>query len=542
MRFLRMMPKKRRYILVSLAVIIIIAALLWAGARSVGVSQARPPVGPGAGAAERGAAAFVGAGFGGISLAALESNAVPWKLVAAALVLEEQARDPQAGMDLVTLQTVLARFGFLYPETLADLPPGIDYKAGPVPLGMTHGYIAPVGGARIEVANLGCAACHAGVAYDARGNPLPGRAAPGMPNTSLNLEAYTDAVFVALRNHTNGDALLDAAQALFPEMDWRERASLRFIVLPLARSRLSELSGASRAMPFPNGLPGMTNGVAALKAQLGTPLLGSGMEDRGFVSVPELGSRIWRSRLLVDGAYGIPESTTDKAQALAAITSFFTVPSMGVHPDAARGGFKDVEDIFAWLALYRPEPFPGEVDRVLARKGEAAYAAACAGCHGDFAWDEALPRLVRYREWIGDVGTDTLRSRTFDASLAGAISDTAYRGVIDVSPGEGYAAVPLAGLWASAPYLHNGSVQSLAALLDPRLRKRRFMVGGHALDFDTVGLKLAEDGRFPPGYLPFSQPEWVDTGEPGLGNGGHEFGSDLSVDDRRALLEFLKLL
>ncbi len=533
--------KPKSMALGALALVAGLAAFLWLGAVPQGGSLAVPRSAGDASLAAQGSAAFAGEAFGGISQTALETNAVPFKLVAAALVLDEQTRDPAAPASGATLQRVLQRYGFLYPERIDGLAAGLSLPPGEKPLGMTHGFIAPVGGSRVEVANLGCAACHAGVAYAADGMPMPERAVLGMPNTSLDLERYTQAIYNALRRHAGRPELLAMADRLFPDMGWQERASLRWIVLPLARSRLQALGDAPRALPFPNGLPGATNGVAALKLQTGTPLSGGGTGERGFVSIPDLALRHRRSRLLADGAYAAPSGKADTGE-LAAITSFFTVPSMGVRPEEARRHIPEAEAIFAWLKDYRPQAFPGPVDRAAAARGAALYAKGCAGCHGSFDWNGGAPRLASFPDWIGDVGTDPLRAAVLDAPLAEAIRRSAYAGAIKVRPGEGYAAPPLAGLWASAPFLHNGSVPSLAALLDPRLRPARFMVGGHALDWQSVGLRLTPDGRFPAGYRPFAMPQWVDTRQPGLGNGGHAYGSDLTAQERAALIEFLKLL
>lgn len=524
-----------------LAIVLGLAGFAVIGMRHDAPSLAQLVLGEDADPSSKGAAAFVGAGFGGISLTALESNAIPWKLVAAALVMEERRRDPAAPADLATLRRVMQRFGFLYPSQLDGMPPGTSSTFTAKPLGMTHGFIAPVGGARVEVANLGCAACHAGAAYRADGTPDPVRAVPGMANTSLDLESYTQAIFVALKRHAGDPALLAMTERLFPEMGWQERASLRWIVLPLAQSRLETLAGTERALPFPNGLPGATNGVAALKLQTGTPLLGGGAEDRGFVSIPDLALRHRRSRLLADGAYATPSGTANTKQ-LAAITSFFTVPSMGVKPEAAQRHIGAAEAIFAWLADYRPQAFPGPIDRTAALRGAALYAQGCASCHGAFDWNDDVPELADYPDWIGDVGTDRLRGAVLTPALAEAIRASTYGDAIRVKAGEGYAAPPLAGLWASAPYLHNGSVPSLAALLDPKLRPARFMVGGHALDWGNMGLRLTADGRYPAGYRPFATPQWVDTRQAGLGNRGHEYGSELTAAERQALIEFLKLL
>jgi cytochrome c5 len=533
--------KRRIPLIAVLAAVLGLAGFALLGAEPEGESLAAPQLAPSASLADKGAAAFAGGGFGGISQTALETNAVPFKLVAAALVLDERARDPAAPADRATLRRVLQRFGFLYPEQVEGLPESLRLPLGEKPLGMTHGFIAPVGGARVEVANLGCAACHAGVAYAPDGTPQPGRAVPGMPNTSLDLESYTQAIFTALRAHADDPALLAMADTLFPDMGWQERASLRWIVVPLARSRLEGLAGSARALPFPNGLPGATNGVAALKLQTGTPLLGGGAQDRGFVSIPDLALRHRRSRLLADGAYAAPSGKADPRE-LAAITSFFTVPSMGVKPEEAQRHVPEAEAIFAWLADYRPQAFPGPVDTVAAQRGAGLYAQGCASCHGSFDWNAGAPQLTSYPDWIGDVGTDPLRGKVLDQPLAAAIRKSAYGSAISVKPGEGYAAPPLAGVWASAPYLHNGSVPSLAALLDPRQRPRRFMVGGHALDWQSMGLRLTGDGRYPAGYRPFAMPQWVDTAQPGLDNGGHAYGSELTAQERAALIEFLKLL
>lgn len=540
-------PKSFRIaLLAGLAFVLGAAGYLFFAAAPEAESLAMPQTAATAPLATKGVAAFAGAGFGGISLTSLETNAVPFKLVAAALVMEEVARDPMTKADLSTLKQVMQRFGFLYPLSVEGMPTGMrlpltqEPNAGK-PLGMTHGFIAPVGGARVEVANLGCTACHAGVAYLPDGSPDPDRAVLGVPNTSLDLESYTQAIFTALRRHLGDPALLSTVDTLFPQMNWQERASLRWIVLPLARSRMETLAGTSRALPFTNGLPGATNGVAALKLQTATPLLSEGAGDRGIVSIPDLALRHRRNRLLADGVYATPSGKADR-QELAAITSFFTVPSMGVKPEEARRHIPDAEAIFAWLADYRPQAFPGPVDRAVAKRGADLYARDCASCHGSFEWNAGTPKLQSYPDWIGDVGTDPLRAQAFDADLADAIRNSTYGKTITVKTGEGYAAPPLAGVWASAPYLHNGSVPSLAALLDPRLRPTRFMVGGHALDWQSVGLRLTEDGDYPAGYVPFSKPQWVDTTQPGLGNGGHSYGSELDAEEREALIAFLKLL
>ncbi|MDR0781462.1 MAG: hypothetical protein LBF16_12355 [Pseudomonadales bacterium] len=105
-----------------------------------------------------------------------------------------------------------------------------------------------------------------------------------------------------------------------------------------------------------------------------------------------------------------------------------------------------------------------------------------------------------------------------------------------------YKARPLDGIWATAPYLHNGSVPDLYALLSPVAeRPRRFYTGNLEFDPARVGYRSGKAA----GLFAF------DTAKPGNANRGHEFsnqpgpgviGPALSTDERRALVEYLKTL
>lgn len=533
--------------------LMLIAGGLWFGGRHEARSLAVPPVLPNAPASDRGAAAFVGADFGGLSMDALQTNAVPWRLAAASLVLDAQSQDADLPSDLGTLADVLSRFGLLTPEVIANMPEGIGPTSHEMPLGMTFGDLAPLAGTRVRVANLGCAACHSGVAYDADGRPDPSQVWLGMPNTSINLEAYALTLFRAMsRAVETPDDLLETVDALYPEISAAERATLRWGIVPLVRARLADIGG-DRPLPFPNGLPGTTNGVAALKYAFGVPLLGAGPGDSGIVSIPDLGYRHWRTSLLADGAYGVPgtdqwgtrgpsDDTGQHRAALAAITTLFTVPSMGVTPDQALTQTDVAEDIFAFLGdAYTPQAFPGQIDPIRAARGTETYANLCSACHGTYSGDGDAVELVAFPNWVGDVGTDTLRAEAFSEDLVQQFADTPYATIIDIRRTQRYIAPPLSGLWATAPYLHNGSVPTIADLLAPGTRPTRFQVGGHALDFERMGI-LLEDGAYPEAYVPFSDPAIYDTSAAGQGNEGHTYGSELSLQDQRALIEFLKQL
>lgn len=93
---------------------------------------------------------------------------------------------------------------------------------------------------------------------------------------------------------------------------------------------------------------------------------------------------------------------------------------------------------------------------------------------------------------------------------------------------------PLAGAWATGPYLHNGSVATIDELLRPVAERRAvFWTGGRELDRERLGF-VSDDA---PGRFRF------DTSLPGNRNAGHLYPEGgLGPDDRRAVLEYLKTM
>jgi len=100
----------------------------------------------------------------------------------------------------------------------------------------------------------------------------------------------------------------------------------------------------------------------------------------------------------------------------------------------------------------------------------------------------------------------------------------------------GYLSVPLDGLWLRAPYLHNGSVPTLADLLEPAAARPTLFWRGYDL-LDPVKVGFVSTG--PEAEATGSR---HDTSLPGNGNGGHEYGTMLSADEKRALVEYMKTL
>jgi hypothetical protein len=107
-----------------------------------------------------------------------------------------------------------------------------------------------------------------------------------------------------------------------------------------------------------------------------------------------------------------------------------------------------------------------------------------------------------------------------------------------------YKGRPLNGIWATAPFLHNGSVPNLYQLLLPPKDRQPFHLGSREFDPENVGLVSSAA----PGAFAFRIAD--DHGQPisGNSNAGHEYGTGadgkpaLSPDQRRQLLEYLKKL
>lgn len=96
-----------------------------------------------------------------------------------------------------------------------------------------------------------------------------------------------------------------------------------------------------------------------------------------------------------------------------------------------------------------------------------------------------------------------------------------------------YKARHLNGIWATAPFLHNGSVQNLYELLLPaEQRSQTFYVGSWQFDPEKVGYRSHTTKK----AFKF------DTTLPGNFNAGHEYGTDLTEEERWDLVEFLKTL
>src|SRR3954466_13565922 len=181
-----------------------------------------------------------------------------------------------------------------------------------------------------------------------------------------------------------------------------------------------------------------------------------------------------------------------------------------------------------------PAPkYPLPVDSALAAIGGPLYKAQCAECHeaGGRRFSEVIP--------LEEIGTDRHRLDMWTAASATAYNaygkDYSWN-FSNFRKTNGYTSVPLDGIWLTAPYLHNGSVPTLADLLQPvEQRPKQFWRGFDLFDAVKVGFVSDSDAAKRMGTL-------LDGSQPGNSNAGHTYGTTLSASEKAALVEYMKTL
>jgi Cytochrome c len=193
----------------------------------------------------------------------------------------------------------------------------------------------------------------------------------------------------------------------------------------------------------------------------------------------------------------------------------------------------------AWLQQLKAPKYPGNIDPASSAQGKMIFTKYCQSCHGKYGAEESFPNLLVQ---IDRVGTDSAYANYFMQNIAFSnwyneswYGKSAPRS--EARPSRGYVAPPLDGIWATAPYLHNGSVPNLEDLLNsaqrPKFWRRSFEDQDY--DLEKMGWKYSvEKGD--------KDKQTYNTTLVGYGNGGHTFSDRLSAEERRALLEYLKEL
>jgi len=210
--------------------------------------------------------------------------------------------------------------------------------------------------------------------------------------------------------------------------------------------------------------------------------------------------------------------------------------------------------IQSYIRTVRAPAYPFDIDADLAEEGKGIFTTHCAGCHGTYAdkeEDETYPNLLIP---LDVVGTDPVVANAgviHAPDLVDWYNDSFYGQItrfepVDLATGVvGYTPPPLDGVWATAPFLHNGSVPTLAQVLDSSTRPDVW----RRVDYDSRNFDEEEVG-WPHEVLTIAQvdapeddqPHIYDTSHWGQSNAGHTYGDGLTDAERGALIEYLKSL
>jgi len=183
------------------------------------------------------------------------------------------------------------------------------------------------------------------------------------------------------------------------------------------------------------------------------------------------------------------------------------------HPHYSNAPFSEprLKELALWVEGFKVPQYPQAWDPALAQVGKLLFDRHCGSCHardGKQAGTE-IP--------IAEIGTDRELANKMKAS--------------------GYVAEALDGLWMRGPFLHNRSVPSVGDLLKPPAqRPATFYRGNNLLNNRDLG--FVSDCAQEKG-LHFAL---FDTRQPGNSNGGHLYGTELTDQDKKAILEYLKTL
>ncbi len=208
-----------------------------------------------------------------------------------------------------------------------------------------------------------------------------------------------------------------------------------------------------------------------------------------------------------------------------------------------RGWDDDFKKVFAYIESLEPPEYPFDIDQELAAQGRAVFQTNCASCHGTYDQQPTYPsRIVP----IEEIGTDPVRLRSLSVEHRQGYHESWYANYTAdetvVDPG-GYQAPPLDGVWASAPYFHNGSVPTLWHILNPDQRPRIWRrPDNDAYDQQKVGLAIEALEKLPAGLRGDLRREYFDSSVRGKSAAGHDYPARLSDQQRNQLLEYLKTL
>ncbi len=427
----------------------------------------------------------------------------------------------------------------LFPEYL----PGNQDGYGSIGVYWVAGEELPVGFSKKTVGVIprvapNCAFCHQG-SYRLHADD-PATFVPAGAGTRVNIQGFIR-LLIQIGRHKErftGDTVMTAITAIYDMPLW-ERVLYRYLLIPAVRSGFEEQAARFAWMDSrPDWGPGRIDPFNPVK------FFNLHLPDDGTIGNSDI-MPLW-----------------DLSTVLADTTRQYSLHWDGLNSNlretAIAGAIGDGMDyqgytvveptldaIIDFIRLQKPPPSPFStagaekdpyhVDEAEMQQGKALYQTHCAACHE--------PGGPRFRTVISatEIGTD--RHRIDMWSEAAKDRYTNYRaggyswGFHEFHKTNGYLANELTGLWLRGPYLHNGSVPTLRDLLSPPSDRPQKFYRGYDLVDPAGGGFISQVGTPAERYGAL-----YDTATPGNSNSGHLFGTDLSDQDKRRLMAFLKTL
>lgn len=427
----------------------------------------------------------------------------------------------------------------LLPEGNRD--PGQEYKAfgfvyegdKPLPIGMSMR--RHMG---IDRVFLNCAVCHTSTVRVTRDSPP--KIYLGMPANTLRLMEFEQFLFSCAKDEKfSGDWLVPEIEHLSGSLSLLDRYVVYPIAIALIRDQLLRLENRFAFMfEAPPWGPGRVDTFGSAKALFNFFPQGKAPEYEriGAADFPS----IWLQGLKTDLQLhwdGNNRSVEERNRSAAFGTG-------ATPPTLDRDRIKKIE---VWLLTKEPEKYPYPINQELADQGKPIYIRYCARCHGaDGRHFEG--ELVGQVTPINDIRTDPHRLNSYTYKLA-VNQNLLYAGYgnerfSNFRKTYGYANMPLDGLWLRGPYLHNGSVPTLRDLLEPSsLRPQRFYRGNDLYDPIKVGFNSTIAREDDKEYFLYETVDKQGQTVPGNSNHGHEgekYGTELSDQEKEALVEYLK--
>jgi len=397
------------------------------------------------------------------------------------------------------------------------------------------GHEMPIGFSKVTIGfprvAVNCAMCH--TASVRRQPNEPPTIVPAAPAHQAAPQQYLRFLFACASDpRFTADTLL-AEIAKNYELSFVDRALYRAVIIPRTRSALLRLRDSySWMQQRPEAGPGRMDAINAAKFRI---LQQPSDTTTGNADVPPL----WNLQQHQGYAHGWDGLNSNLQEFMLASAIAKGATPAWLDGDFARWNntaapeMSSLRRVANYIGRVQPPRYLFPIDGRLAGVGSAIYQRDCASCHavGGTRTGTVIP--------AAEIGTDRHRLDSWTSASA-----TAYNAYGDGHPWKfsrftttgGYVSVPLEGVWLRAPYLHNGSVPSLADLLeDPGRRPARFWRGYDVYDPAKVGFVTSGPDAERRGTL-------FDVTQPGNSNAGHLFGTNLSPDEKRALVEYLKTL